>query len=162
MVAPTNRIADPVHMTEQDKGCQSDVYAEQHREHVGEAAPRVRPKPVGRRKLEGHPASRKDEKSFPRSRRFLPCGGGEGKRNENKASDSSSTCERKSICPQGVNQVHKEHGGAEKEATARAEARGEATLHAARGNKQHHQKQTRESRDCGRARTGTGTHPRGE
>src|SRR5260370_21464290 len=144
MVAPTNRIADPVHMTEQDKGCQSDVYAEQHREHVGEAAPRVRPKPVGRRKLDGHPDSSKDEKIFPRSRRFLPCGGGEGKRNENKASDSSSTCGRKSICPQGVNQVHKEHGGAEKKATATAEARGQATLHTALRTKPQHQQNKRQ------------------
>src|SRR6266403_953045 len=162
MVAPTNRIADPVHMTEQDKGCQRDVYAEQHREHVGEAAPRVRPKPVGRRKLDGHPASSKDEKIFPRSRRVLPCGGGEGKRNENKASDSSSTWERKSICPQGANQVHKEHGGAEKEPNARAEARGEATHHAARGKKQHHQKEKRESRERGSERAAAVAQPGGE
>ena len=159
MAAPANGIADPVHVTEKHKGCQRDVNAKQHREHIGEAAAGVRPKPVGRRKLDCHPDASKDEKIFPRSRRFLLCGGGERQRNENKAGDRSGTHERESICPQAVNQVDKEHGGAEQVAAAGAEVRGEVILDAARGKKQHHQKEKRESRERGSGRAATVAQP---
>src|SRR5260370_16854511 len=74
-------------------------------------------------------------------------GGGQRRRNEYESSHSYGTCERESICPQSVNQVDKEHRGAEQVAAAGAEARGQSILNAARGKKQHHQKVKSEGRE---------------
>src|SRR6266700_7005647 len=88
-------------------------------------------------------------------------GGGQRQRNEYESSDGYGTRERESICPQGVNQVDKEHRGAEQVAAAGAEARGEAILHAARGKKQHHQKVKSESRERGSKRAAAVALPGG-
>src|SRR6202171_3159560 len=166
--APADRIADAVDAAEKQERRKRDVYAEKHGENVGEPPPPHRPQPVRqgpspgiRQRLHRDPYARENEEVLPGTRRLALGGGGQRQRNENEGGNSGSTCERESICPQAVNQIDKEHCGAEQVAAAGAEARGEAILHAARGKKQHHQKEKRESCERGSERAATIAQPGG-
>src|SRR5260370_19522448 len=156
VMAPADGIADAADAAEEHETRQRDVNAEKHRKNVGEASAGKRPEPVRqrpspgiRKRLYGHPYAHENEEVPPRAGRLALGGGGERERNENETGDGSGTRERESICPQAVNQVDKEHRGAQQVAAAGAEARGEAIRHAACGKKQHHQKGKRESRQRG-------------
>src|SRR6267378_2178674 len=167
-MAPADGVADAVDAAEEQEARQRDVDTEEHGENVGEAPARERPEPVRQRPTPGirqrlhcHPYANENEKVVPGARRPALGGCSERQRNENESGYGSDTRECESICPQAVNQVHKEHRGAEQVAAGGAEARSEAILHAARGKKQHHQKEKRESRERGGERLAAVAEPRG-
>src|SRR5712664_4751285 len=168
VVAPADGITDAADAAEEQEACQRDVNAEKHGEHVGEAPAWKRPKPVRQRpspgirqRLHCHPYARENEEVLPRAGRLAIGGGSKRERNENETGYGGSTRERESICPQAVNQVDKEDCGTEQVAAAGAEARGEAIRHAARGKKQRHQKEKRESRERGSEGAATVAQPDG-
>ena len=149
MPAPADGITDSVHRAEKHERRQRYINAQEHRENVGEPAAGVWPKPMRRQEFDCQPYADNDEKIFPRSRGFLlrPCC--QCQRNAHETGDCGGTCQGESIRSEQVNQADQEDCHAEQVAAAVAEACGEATVHAARRKKQHHQKQKRESGERG-------------
>ena len=153
--APADRIADTVDAADEQKTSDRDVHAEKHGENISESPARIRPEPVRERPspglasgFSGYPHADDGEEILPASRRFALGGGGQRQRNKNETGNGCGTRERESVCPQDVNQVDKEHCGAEQVAAAGAEARGETFRDAARGKERHHQKEKCECREC--------------
>src|SRR5438552_2622100 len=156
MVAPADGIAGPVDPAYQHERCERDVHAQHHGENIREATAREGPKPVRqgpspgiRQRLDRQPYSRDGEEVLESAGRLTFRSGSEEQRNENETRDGEGTRERERICPQRVDQIEEEHGGAEQVAAAGAEARGEAILDAARGKKQGHEKEKREGGERG-------------
>src|SRR5437660_4932188 len=156
MMAPADGIAgsvDPAHQHERGKG---DVHAQHHRENIREAAAGEGPEPVRQGPSPGigqwlyrQPYSNDGEEVLPSAGRLTFRSGSEEQRDENESGDGERTREREGICPQRVDQIEEEHRGAEQVAAAGTEARGEAILDAARGKKQGHEKEKRESSESG-------------
>ena len=107
------------------------------------------PSPGIRQRLHRQPYSRDGEEVLESAGRLTFRSGSEEQRNENESGDGERTREGEGICPQRVDQIEEEHGGAEQVAAASTEARSEAILDAARGKEQSHQKEKRESRERG-------------
>src|SRR5208282_2910612 len=103
-----------------------------------------------RAKLYRHPDARKRQKILPRPAWLALRRRRQRHRHKNETPHGSSPRQSKSICPQPVNQVCKERDGAQRDASAWAEARCNAVSNAARGEKQQHQKEERKCRQRGR------------
>jgi len=139
MPSPANRIPDPIHASQHNEHSQRCLQSQQHGEHISKPPARIGPQPPRGAKLYRHPNARKGQEILPSSARFPLRRGSQRHRHKNKTSRRPSPRERKSICPQPVNQVCKERGGAQCQASARTEARPKRVCNAARSKKQHHQ-----------------------